>query len=74
MSTERCSYLMAKGMHYKVDEMWISHQPFLLINYFNTYFPWLSRQVFTSWLGPKRMELLKRGGNIYDIAVSGMLL
>jgi hypothetical protein len=67
MTTDRCTFLVAKGMHYKVDEMWISDQPFLLITYFNTYFPWLSRQIFTGYLGPKRMELLKKGGNIYDI-------
>ncbi|GBL97493.1 Dehydrogenase/reductase SDR family member 7 [Araneus ventricosus] len=39
MSTERCSDLMATAIAYKLDECWISLQPFLLTFYVAQYFP-----------------------------------
>jgi hypothetical protein len=68
MATERCTNLIAKGMYHKVDEMWISDQPFLLFTYMNVYAPWLTRQMFKI-VGPMRVKVLREGGNIYDVKV-----
>ncbi len=45
MPTERCAYLIAKGMALGVDEMWISEQPYLAMTYVSQYAPWLARLV-----------------------------
>lgn len=66
MSTLRCIELVMRGLYYKVDEMWISDQPFLFFTYLNVYFPWVSRQLFKV-VGPLRVKILKEGGNIYDV-------
>ena len=39
MSTERCAKLMAVSMANKLDEVWISTQPALLMVYFKQYLP-----------------------------------
>lgn len=66
MATARCTHLMAKGMFHRVEEMWISDQPFLLMTYLQQYAPWISRQLATRVLGPARIKLLESGGNLYD--------
>ena len=43
MSTERCAKLMAVSMANKLDEVWISTQPALLMVYFKQYLPDLFR-------------------------------
>jgi hypothetical protein len=43
METSRCTDLIAKGMFFKVDEMWISDQPFLAMTYLAVYAPWITR-------------------------------
>ena len=43
MSTNRCADLMAVGIANKLDEIWISENPFLLMTYMNQYFPNLFR-------------------------------
>ncbi len=67
MSTSRCVYLMAKAMHYRWSEIWISDQPFLLMTYLNVYFPWVSRMLMTHVIGPARIKTLQTGGNVWDI-------
>ncbi len=69
MSTERFTHLMVKGMHHRVEEMWISDQPFLLLTYLNTYMPWVGRQLFTRVVAPIRIKTLQEGGNIFDFKV-----
>jgi hypothetical protein len=66
MPTARCSHLIAKGMFHRVEEMWISQQPFLFMTYLTQYAPDLSRQLATKVLGPARIKLLEEGGNLYD--------
>jgi len=65
MPTERCTELMAKGMYHRVEEIWISHQPFLLFTYVSQYMPRVSR-VLAKILGPARVKALKEGTNLYD--------
>jgi len=43
MTTERCAKLMAVGMANKLDEVWISENPALLMVYLNQYLPNFSR-------------------------------
>lgn len=67
MPTSRCTHLMAKGMKWRLDEIWISNQPFLAITYLNTYFPFVSRQLFKYFIGPGRVKALASGADIYDM-------
>ncbi len=69
MPTARCTHLVAKGMFHRVEEMWISEQPFLLMTYLTQYAPYLSRQLATRVLGPARVRLLEEGGSLYDTQV-----
>ena len=39
MSTERCTKLMAVSMANKLDEVWISSEPALVMVYFKQYLP-----------------------------------
>lgn len=43
MSTERCAKLMVVSMANKLDEVWISKEPALLMVYLNQYLPNLYR-------------------------------
>jgi short-subunit dehydrogenase len=68
MPTERCTDLMARGIHHKIDELWISDQPLLGITFLNVYFPWVGRQLFTRFVGPSRSRMLKEGNkNMYSL-------
>ena len=67
MPTARCTYLMAKGMKWRLDETWISDQPYLAITYLNTYMPFTSRQLFKYVIGPARIKTLKNGGDMYNM-------
>ncbi|CAL1294893.1 unnamed protein product [Larinioides sclopetarius] len=53
MSTERCCDLMATAISYKLEECWISLQPFLLAFYVAQYFP----SKFRTWA---IMHIIKR--------------
>ena len=66
MTTLRCVDLMLRGMAHRVEEMWISDQPFLTFTYLSTYAPWVSRQIM-KFVGPARARILEEGGNIYDV-------
>jgi dehydrogenase/reductase SDR family protein 7 len=46
MSTSRCVELMLAAMAYRLKEVWISHNPALLVNYMSCYAPFLTRNVF----------------------------
>lgn len=73
MPTARCTYLVAKGMFHRVEEMWISDQPFLAMTYLTQYAPFLSRLVATRLVGPARVKLLEEGGSVFDTqAVFGL--
>jgi dehydrogenase/reductase SDR family protein 7 len=67
MPTERCSFLMAKAMHYRFMEVWISQQPLLFTTYLAQYAPTLSNLLFAKVLGPARVRILKSGGSVYDM-------
>ena len=67
MPTARCTYLMAKAMYYRLYEVWISDQPFLLMTYIAQYLPTVNTMLFTKVLGPARVRILQTGGNVYDI-------
>ena len=66
MPTARCTHLMARGMKWKLDEIWISEQPVLFFAYLTTYFPFVTRQLIKYFIGPGRVKALEVGGNIYD--------
>ena len=66
MPTARCTHLMAKGMKWKLDEIWISTQPILFLTYLNTYFPFTSRQLMKRLIGPGRVRALEEAGKLYD--------
>lgn len=67
MATERCTYLVAKAIHHKLDEVWISNQPFLLFTYLSTYAPGIFRQLYKRVVGPGRVKALVGGGDVYDV-------
>lgn len=67
MPTERCTYLTAKAMHYGMMEAWISDQPFLLLTYLMQYVPTPTKMLFNKVLGPKRVQALQQGINVYDV-------
>lgn len=68
MSTERCTQLMVRAMSYPkyFDEVWISSQPVLATLNVYHYFPFIGRQLFKNLVGPKRIETLRNGGNVFD--------
>ena len=45
MPTERCTSLIAKGMFYKLPEIWIIEQPLLSFAYIARYAPGVMRKV-----------------------------
>ncbi len=65
MATDRCTSLIMKGLYYKLEEMWISEQPFLAMTYLVDYAPFLSRMMMKKF-GQIRVAALKSGKNIYD--------
>lgn len=67
METSRCTHLMARAMKWRLDEVWISQQPFLAVATLNTYFPFTSRQLFKYVIGPGRIRTLAAGGDIYNM-------
>jgi hypothetical protein len=68
MSTYRFVHLALKGLHHRFDEMWISDQPYLFLTYLSVYAPWVNRKVM-GYFGPRRVKILREGGNVYDIQV-----
>lgn len=67
MPTSRCTHLMARAMKWRLDEIWISNQPFLTVAFLNSYFPFTSRQLFKNIIGPGRVKTLANGGDIYNL-------
>jgi len=67
MTTERCTFLMAKAVYYKWAQVWIAYQPLLAMCYFTQYFPYWSNQLFTKVIGPSRIKVVQSGGHAYDI-------
>ena len=67
MPTARCTHLMARGMKWRLDEIWISNQPYLALTYLHTYMPFISRQLFKRLIGPGRVKTLAAGGDIYSL-------
>ena len=67
MPTSRCTHLMARAMKWRLDEVWISRQPYLAITYLNTYLPYTMRLIFKHLIGPGRVKALESGGDIYDL-------
>lgn len=72
MPTERCTFLMMKGIYHRLPEMWISDQPYLLVTYIGQYFPWISRAMFTNLMGPARVAAMIDGGNLFDVKVGSL--
>lgn len=73
MPTERFVQLMLKGLYYGFEEMWISEQPYLLFTYVSVYAPWIGRQI-NKFVGPKRVQALTSGENIFNMKVSYLLI
>lgn len=69
MPTQRFVDLMMKGLYANFDEMWISEQPYLLFTYVSVYTPWIGRQI-NKFVGPKRVQALTSGENIFNMKVS----
>lgn len=61
MSTERCATLMAVAMVNKLEEVWISLNPFLLLHYIVTYLPSISKKLLPRFLTLERMNKLREG-------------
>jgi dehydrogenase/reductase SDR family member 7 len=70
MTTERCTGLIMKAVHWGFEEVWISIQPQLAVTYLNTFLPSISRALWTNIVGPSRMRMLKTGGSMYDVAAN----
>ncbi|XP_008048016.1 dehydrogenase/reductase SDR family member 7-like isoform X1 [Carlito syrichta] len=60
MATSRCVRLMLISMANDLQEVWISHQPFLLVTYLWQYMPTLAFWI-SGKLGKKRMKNFKSG-------------
>ncbi|XP_020614368.1 dehydrogenase/reductase SDR family member 7-like [Orbicella faveolata] len=58
MTTERCAKLMAVGMANKLDEVWISENPALLMVYLNQYLPNFSRWISKKFLMERLRKLI----------------
>lgn len=67
MTTERCTYLISKAMKFKLDEVWISQQPYLALTYLSTYAPGIMRQLWKKVIGPARVKAMLQGGDVYDV-------
>lgn len=61
MPTSRCAYLMAIAMANKLDEVWISRQPFLLYYYAQQYLPSVTRSLFPRIMTKERIMRLRDG-------------
>ena len=68
MDTARFSSLAVKGVYYKLSEMWIAQQPFLVITYFAVYMPALFRWLNVYVSGPVRVAAITEGKNVFDVA------
>jgi dehydrogenase/reductase SDR family protein 7 len=66
MTTERCTQLILKALHYKYDEVWLSDQPFLAITYLSVYAPWITRQLMKHFIGPSRVRAFIEGASVFD--------
>lgn len=67
MPTARCTHLMARGLKWKLDEIWISTQPILFLAYLSTYFPFVTRQLMKNLFGPAIVKGLKEGRSVHDL-------
>eukprot|EP01041_Mallomonas_annulata_P003408 gene3408-6768_t len=65
MSVERCVDLMVRGIYHRIEEIWISYQPFLLVAYMSKVAPTLSRMVFKRAM-QARVDSLKTGATLFD--------
>jgi len=70
MSTQRCTHLTMKALHYKFDEVWLSTQPFLCITYLSVYAPGLCRFLFKRVFGPARVSAFLNDGNVFDVVAA----
>ncbi|RWS27765.1 dehydrogenase/reductase SDR family member 7-like protein [Leptotrombidium deliense] len=61
MTAERCAYLMSVAIANKVDETWITEQPFLTIFYTTQYLPSLTRSFLCRYLTKERASELRDG-------------
>jgi dehydrogenase/reductase SDR family protein 7 len=66
MTTARCTELVAKAMHHRLEESWISEMPVLGYTYLAEYTPWVFRQIIKQ-MGPKRVDIYENGGDIYSL-------
>ncbi len=68
MATKRCTQLMVRAMSYPkyFDEIWVSSNPVLATLNLYHYFPFIGRQLFKNLVGPKRIETMRTGGNVFD--------
>ncbi|XP_078000517.1 dehydrogenase/reductase SDR family member 7-like [Glandiceps talaboti] len=58
MPTDRCAKLMVIGMANKLDELWISKQPMLLLAYMAQYMPMFCRFILMKF-GKQRIQAMK---------------
>jgi dehydrogenase/reductase SDR family protein 7 len=61
MATSRCAFLMGVAIANKLDEVWISKQPFLLYYYMSQYLPSFTRNWFPKVMTKERIMKLRDG-------------
>ncbi len=61
MSTARCAQLMAVALANRMDEVWISLHPFLLLHYVATYLPSLSKKLLPRIITLERWAQIREG-------------
>ena len=61
MATDRCAYLMAVALVNRLEVVWISLHPFLLLHYIVTYLPSISKKLLPRFLTLERMNKLREG-------------
>lgn len=47
--------------------MWIADQPFLLVTYIASYFPWVYRQLNVNVVGAMRVHSMSAGTDLYNV-------
>jgi len=67
MATPRFSELALRGIYFKFSEMWIADQPFLLVTYIASYFPWVYRQLNVYVVGAMRVNAMTGGTDLYNV-------
>ncbi|RWS29581.1 dehydrogenase/reductase SDR family member 7-like protein [Leptotrombidium deliense] len=61
MTAQRCGYLMSIAIANKLDEVWVTEHPYLLMLYAMQYFPSITRFILCRFLTKERISKMRDG-------------